>query len=371
MERIEVPFVDLRPLEHELEGEIRGAIGRVLDRSWYIGGEEGVAFEREFSAYVGVRHCTGCGNGLDALALALEALGIGEGDEVIVPANTFVATALAASKVGATPLLVDCDPQTHNMDPLLLEAALTGRTRAVIPVHLYGQPAEMGPIMSFAREHRLFVVEDCAQAHGARYDGQTVGTFGDAAGFSFYPGKNLGAMGDAGAVVTDRNDVADAVRTLGNYGSRERYVHELPGWNSRLDELQAAILLAKLPVLDLCNSSRRSVALRYLEGINNPLVSLPVVPEWAEPVWHIFAVTCEERDALRDFLSGRGIGTNIHYPIPIHLQDAYRSLGYTRGEFPEAERLARTEVSLPMFYGMDDEQVEWVIESVNAFDGRA
>lgn len=363
----EVPFVDLRPLERDLQKEIRSALDGVLENSWYIGGEYDQAFETSFAGYVGTDYCVGCGNGLDALALSLDALGIGEGDEVIVPANTFIATALAATKVGATPVLVDCDKRTYNLNPDLLKGALTLRTRAIMPVHLYGQPADMSPIMDFAVEHNLLVVEDCAQAHGARYNGRMVGTFGNAAGFSFYPGKNLGAMGDAGAVVTDNREVADMVRALGNYGSARRYEHEYQGINSRLDELQAAILLAKLQYLDRTNAERKKVAARYLDEINNSLIILPEVPSWADPVWHIFAVRCERRNELREFLEARGIGTNVHYPTPVHLQGAYKSLGYSVGDFPVAEQVACTELSLPMFYGMDDKQIAWVIESVNEF----
>lgn len=364
---LHVPFVDLRPLEHELKSEIEDAIKRVLDRSWYIGGVEGEEFERSFAKYIGSGWCVGCGNGLDALALALQALGIGRGDEVIVPANTFIATALAATKVGAKPVLIDCDPATFNMDPSLLDQVVTTATRAVIPVHLYGHPADMDSIADFANQHNLIVVEDCAQAHGARYKGLTVGTLGDAAGFSFYPGKNLGALGDAGAVITNSATVAETVRTLGNYGSSRRYVHDLAGMNSRLDEMQAALLSAKLPVLDSCNKSRQMIAAKYLDEIDNPLIRLPEVAPWADPVWHIFAIRCEKRDELRAFLEDRGIGTNVHYPIPIHLQGAYRSLGYSEGDFPNAELSSKTEVSLPMFFGMKEDQIAWVIESVNAF----
>lgn len=362
-----VPFVDLRPLEHKLSAQIADATQRVINRSWYIGGEEGAAFERAFATYIGAKYCVGCGNGLDALALSLQALGIGQDDEVIVPANTFIATALAVSKVGATLVLVDCDRDTFNINPALVPAAITQRTRAIIPVHLYGQPANMDPIMALAREHGLLVVEDCAQAHGAQYKGQNVGTFGDAAGFSFYPGKNLGALGDGGGVVTSSALVADMVRALGNYGSKTRYVHELQGTNSRLDEIQAALLAAKLPSLDECNDFRRKVAARYLREIENPLVSLPVVPEWAYPVWHVFGVRCVNRDGLRDHLQSLGIRTNVHYPIPIHLQGAYRSLEHNEGDFPAAEEVSRTELSLPMYYGMTDEQIDAVIRGVNSF----
>ena len=370
-EQVDVPFVDLRPLERKLSGDLHAAFERVLDASWYIRGSECASFEKAFSGYVGVEHCVGCGNGLDALTLALEALGVGPGDEVIVPALTFVATALAVSKAGAVPVLVDVHPHTANLDPTGLSAAVTPKTRAVIPVHLYGQPADMDPILRFAQEHGLAVVEDCAQAHGATYRGKTVGSFGNAAGFSFYPGKNLGALGDAGALVTNDAEIARRARALGNYGSETRYRHDLLGANSRLDELQAALLLAKLPTLDTANEFRRDVAGRYLEGMHNPLVALPAEAGGCRHVWHVFAVRCEQRNELRAFLATRGIATNVHYPLPIHLQPCYRDLGYAEGDFPEAEAWAATEISLPLFCGMTVEQVEWVIRSVNEFGGLA
>lgn len=367
MEKVEVPFVSFRPMEHELEGELRGAFDEVFEASWYIGGRQDERFENAFAAYLGREHCVGCGTGLDALMLPLKALGVGTGDEVIVPSNTFIATALAVSMVGATPVFVEPDIRTFNIDPARIEAAVTPKTKAIMPVHLYGQPADMDPIMEVARAHGLLVVEDCAQAHGARYKGRSIGTFGDAAGFSFYPGKNLGALGDAGAIVTDDAELAAKVRALGNYGSDRKYHHIYQGNNSRLDELQAAFLSAKLPHLDRMNEFRRGVARRYLEGMDNPLVTLPHVPEWAEPVWHIFAVRCERRDELEAFLNARGIGTNKHYPTPMHLQGAYGELGIPKGALPIAEEISATELSLPMFYGMSDDQVAWVIESVNEF----
>lgn len=365
--QLEVPFADLRPLERELGKELRAAFGRVLSASWYVRGSECDAFERAFADYIGAGHCVGCGNGLDALALALAALGIGSGDEVIVPAMTFVATALAVTKAGATPVLVDVDPATSNIDPSKLGAAVTPWTAAIVPVHLWGQPADMEPILELARGRGLAVVEDCAQAHGATYQGQRVGTLGDAAGFSFYPGKNLGALGDAGAVATGDGEMARRVRALGNYGSEVRYRHDLEGTNSRLDELQAAFLSAKLPALDRVNASRRDVAARYLSGIKNPAVVLPQEAPGRTHVWHVFAVRCSERDALAAHLEERGVHTNVHYPLPVHLQPCYRGLGYGEGDFPVAEEIARTELSLPMFYGMTDEQVEHVISSVNGF----
>ena len=362
-----VPFASFRPMERELDADLRAAFARVFERSWYIGGEEDRAFEQAFAAWVGTKYCVGAGNGLDALTLALRALGIGEGDEVIVPANTFIATVLAVSAVGAVPVLADPDPDTFNLDPDRFLAAITPRTKAVMPVHLYGLPCDMGRIVSIARKHGLKIVEDCAQAHGARWNGQKVGTFGDAAGFSFYPGKNLGALGDAGALVTDDEGIANLARALGNYGADVKYHHRLKGCNSRLDEIQAAVLSAKLPHLDRMNEDRRRTAARYLEGIRNPLVRLPAVPDGCEPVWHIFAVRCSRRDELEAFLNTRGIGTTRHYPIPVHLQECYRDLGYPAGSFPAAEEIADTELSLPMYYGMTDSEIDYVIDTVSQF----
>lgn len=271
------------------------------------------------------------------------------------------------SYVGATPVFVEPDIDTFNIDPALIEGAITPRTRAIMVVHLYGQPADMDPIMDVANRHGLAVVEDCAQAHGATYRGRRIGTFGVAAGFSFYPGKNLGALGDAGAVVVEDDGLAAKIRALGNYGSDRKYHHIYQGNNSRLDEMQAAFLSAKLPRLDEMNGFRSAVALRYIAGIDNPHVKLPVVPAWAEPVWHIFAVRTERRDELEAFLSERGIHTNKHYPTPMHLQGAYLDLEIPEGSLPVAEEISRTELSLPMFWGMTDEQIEWVIDSVNEF----
>ena len=362
----QIPFVDLRPLEQVLVDDIRAAVDRVFSRSWYIGGEEDSQFEKAFARYIGTQYCVGCGNGLDALSLSLRALGIGEGDEVIVPANTFIATALAVTKVGAKPVLVDCN-ELFNIDTNLIEPLITPRTKAIMPVHLYGQPADMDLVLEVASAHGLMVVEDCAQAHGARYKNRNVGTFGDAAGFSFYPGKNLGAMGDAGAMITNDDVVAEKVRALGNYGSKQRYHHLYEGVNSRLDELQASVLRAKLKYLEQSNGFRKKVATSYLQGIRNPLIALPDVAKWADPVWHIFAVRCERRDELQAYLEDHGVGTNVHYPIPIHLQEAYSGLGYSVGDFPVAEIISKTELSLPMFYGMTDSQIEYVISVLNDF----
>ena len=366
---MKIPFSSFLPMERDLEQDLRGAFDRVFRRSWYIGGAEDEAFEQAFADYCGARHCIGVGNGLDALMLALKALDIGAGDEVIVPSSTFIATALAVTYVGAKVVFVEPDIYTCNIDPARIEGAITEHTRAIMPVHLYGQACDMDPIMAIARSHGLKVVEDCAQAHGATYKGRRVGTFGDAAGFSFYPGKNLGALGDAGAVVTNDDALAERVRALGNYGSDYKYHHIYKGNNSRLDELQAAFLLAKLPHLDRMNAERRRIADRYISGMHNPRVELPCVRADCVPVWHIFAVRCDARDALEQYLEDCGIGTNKHYPIPMHLQECYRDLGFKRGDFPIAEAISATELSLPMYYGMTEGEIEYVIDAINAFEG--
>ena len=364
---MKVPFVSFLPMEHELDKDIREAFERVYTRSWYIEGTEDEAFEKSFAGYCGAGYCVGTGNGLDALMLALKALGIGEGDEVIVPSNTYIATALAVTYVGASPVLAEPDICTFNIDSDRIESKITERTKAIMPVHLYGQVCDMDPIKEIAARHNLYIVEDCAQAHGATYKGKKAGTFGDVSGFSFYPGKNLGALGDAGAVVTDRKEIADKVRALGNYGSDYKYHHIYKGNNSRLDEMQAAFLAAKLPQLDRMNEERRRVAQKYLNGIRNPEIILPYVLPDAVPVWHIFAIRCRRRDELEKYLNDNGIGTNKHYPIPIHLQECYRDLGYQKGDFPIAEEISATELSLPMYYGITDEQVQYVIDRINEF----
>ncbi len=362
-----VPFVSFKPLEKELDGALRAAFERVYSRSWYIEGKEDEAFEKAFAAYCGTKCCVGTGNGLDSLLLSLKALGIKKGDEVIVPSNTYIATALAVTYCGASPVFVEPDIRTFNIDPERIEDAVNERTKAIMPVHLYGQSCDMDRIMNIAEKYGLKIIEDCAQAHGAEYKGRRVGSFGEAAGFSFYPGKNLGALGDAGAVVTDSQETADKVRALGNYGSDYKYHHILKGNNSRLDELQAAFLSAKLVSLDRVNENRRKTAARYLDGIKNPEIILPCVPQYALPVWHIFGIRCTRRDALERFLNEEGIGTNKHYPVPMHLQECYRDLGYKEGDFPVAEEISRTELSLPMYYGMTDDEIGHVIDTVNRF----
>lgn len=365
---MKVPFATFAPMERELDKELREAFERVYERSWYICGKEDESFEKSFAAYCGTDYCVGTGNGLDALVLILKAIGIGEGDEVIVPSNTYIATALAVTYAGATPVFVEPKLSTFNIDPYGIEDAITDRTKAIMPVHLYGQPCDMDPIMETARRHGLLVVEDCAQAHGATYKGRRVGTFGDAAGFSFYPGKNLGALGDAGAVITNNKELADTVRALGNYGSDYKYHHILKGHNSRLDEMQAAFLSVKLPHLDRMNEERRRIADRYLAEIINPKIELPYVEEDMIPVWHVFAIRCKERDRLEKRLQDNGIGTNKHYPIPMHLQECYKDFGFKEGDFPIAEEISSTELSIPMYYGMTDNVVQYVVDVINGFE---
>ena len=365
--RVEVPFLDLRAGYDELRPALDAAYRRVMASGWYILGGEVEAFEQAYAAYCGARHCVGVANGLDALHLALVALGVGAGDEVIVPSNTYVATWLAVTYTGASPVPVEPDPRTYNLDPARVEAAVTPRTKAVMPVHLYGQPADMGPIMEVARRHGLKVVEDGAQAQGARYGARRAGALGDVAGFSFYPGKNLGAYGDAGAITTDDGALADRLRVLRNYGSQRKYHNEVVGYNSRLDPLQAAFLGAKLPHLDAWNARRARVADRYLEGLAGlPGLGLPHVLAGTEPVWHVFVVRTADRDRLQARLAEAGVGTLIHYPIPPHRQPAYADLGYGPGAFPVAEAIHREVLSLPIGPHQTDEQTEAVIEAVRA-----
>lgn len=364
---MKIPFVSFLPMEKELNDDLRGAFDRVFTRSWYIEGVEDEAFEKAFAEYCGTKYCVGVGNGLDALMLALKALDIGEGDQVIVPSNTYIATALAVTYVGATPVFVEPDIRTFNINPDLIEAAITKKTKAIMPVHLYGQACDMEPIMAVANKYGLRVIEDCAQAHGATYKGKKVGTFGDAAGFSFYPGKNLGALGDAGAVITNDEDLAGKVRALGNYGSDYKYHHIYKGNNSRLDELQAAFLAVKLPHLERMNEERRRIAALYTGGIKNPKVITPFVLPDCIPVWHVYGIRCSERDALEKHLNKKGIGTNKHYPIPMHHQECYRDLNIGEGALPIAEEISSTELSIPMYYGMKNEEIQYIIDAINEF----
>lgn len=360
-----IPFLDLKAPYLELKAEMDEAYRRVMESGWFITGGEVEAFEEEFAAYCGAQHCIGVGNGLDALHLILRALEIGPGDEVLVPSNTYIATWLAVSYAGATPVPVEPDEKTHNMAPERIEAAITPATRAIMPVHLYGQPADMDPILAIAKRHGLKVIEDAAQGHGATYRGRRAGSLGDAAGFSFYPGKNLGAMGDGGAVTTSDGDLAEKVRLLRSYGSKVRYRHEVKGFNSRLDELQAALLRVKLAHLDLWNERRRRIARVYQEGIRREGVRLPSVLPGAEPVWHLYAVCHPERDLLQGALRRAGVDTLIHYPVPPHRQQAYRDLLLPEGFLPVAERLAGEVLSLPMGPHLDGEAAGRVVDAVN------
>lgn len=357
-----VPFLDLRAAYLELKEEIDRAMIRVADSGWYLLASELEAFEREYAAYLGVRHCIGVANGLDALHLALRAMGVGPGDEVIVPSNTYIATWLAVSQLGATPVPVEPDELTYNLDPERIAPAITPRTKVILPVHLYGQPADMGPLVAIARERGVLVLEDAAQAHGARYRGAPVGGLGDAAAWSFYPGKNLGAFGDAGAVTTNDDGIADALRVLRNYGSRVKYENEVQGYNSRLDELQAAILRAKLQRLDEWNARRARVAARYGEALRETPLALPQVPPWAHPAWHLYVVRCTERARVQHALTEAGVGTMIHYPIPPHRQQAYRALGFDPQAFPLARAMADEVLSLPIGPALTEEQQRRVIE---------
>ncbi len=361
-----VPFLELKPAYLELKEELDAAYHRVMDSGWYLLGTELESFEAEFAADCDAKRCVAVGSGLDALHLILRAYDIGAGDEVLVPSNTFIATWLAVSYAGAVPVPVEPDPHTFNLDPERIEAAITPRTKAIIPVHLYGQPADMDPIMAIARRHGLKVIEDNAQAQGARYKARRTGSLGDAAAHSFYPGKNLGAFADAGAVTTSDAALADRVRTLRNYGSKEKYYNEVKGFNSRMDELQAAFLRVKLRKLDAWNNRRRVLAARYLKELRNAAgLTLPFVPEWAEPVWHLFVVRHPKRDALQEQLAAAGVGTLIHYPVPPHLSGAYAGGKWRRGGFPIAENLADTVLSLPMGPHLAEEQVSHVIREVN------
>jgi dTDP-4-amino-4,6-dideoxygalactose transaminase len=359
---VKVPFLDFVQPYEELKPELDEAYVRFMRSAWYILGKEVEAFEQEFAAYCGSKHCIGVGNGLEALHLVLRAWGIGEGHEVIVPSNTYIATWLAVSYTGAKPVPVEPDARTFNINPARIEAAITPRTKAIMPVHLYGQPADMDPIMELARKHQLKVLEDNAQSQGARYKGRRTGSLGHAAGNSFYPGKNLGAFGDAGAVTTDDAQLAEQLRTLRNYGSKKKYYNECIGYNSRLDEMQAAFLRVKLKKLDEWNGRRGKVAEGYLAKMRgNAGLTLPFVPDWAEPVWHLFVVRHAKRDTFQAKLTEAGVGTLIHYPVPPHLSGAYADAGFKKGAFPLAEDIANTVLSLPIGPHLASEQAEFVV----------
>jgi dTDP-4-amino-4,6-dideoxygalactose transaminase len=357
-----VSFLDLKAPYLELQLEIDAAIKRVLDSGWYVLGEEVEGFEQEYATYCEAKHCVGVANGLDALHLALIALGVGAGDEVIVPSNTYIATWLAVSQCGATPIPVEPDPATFNIAPEHIDAAISPLTKVILPVHLYGQSADMDPILAIAQKHGLRVLEDGAQAHGARYKGKRLGAHGDVVAWSFYPGKNLGAFGDGGAITTDDAEIAERIRVLRNYGSRVKYVNDVQGFNSRLDPIQAAALRVKLKVLDTWNARRSVVASRYQSALANTALALPFVPEWAQPAWHLYVVQHPQRDALQKKLGEAGVATLIHYPIPPHLQKAYSTQGYQRGNFPISEKMASEVLSLPISPHMTNEDVNQVLQ---------
>lgn len=359
-----VPFLDLGAATRELDSEIKGAVSRVVDSGWYILGPEVETFEHDWAAYCGADHCIGLGNGLEALVLGLRALEIGTGDEVIVPAHTFVATWLAVAAVGATIVPVDANPNTLNVDVSAIRAVLTERTKAILPVHLYGQPADLDAVLALAKEHDLYVVEDAAQAHGALWSNRRIGQHGHLVCWSFYPGKNLGALGDAGAVTTSNAELADRLRTLRNYGAKEKYKNEVIGGNSRLDPIQAAVLGAKLPYLDEWTERRRGIAARYSEAFAETDLKLTTTDARTSPVWHLYTVRHPSRDALQSALSARGIGTLIHYPIAPHQQEAFAHLDFAAGAFPIANDAANTLLSLPIGPHLSDEDAGRVIDAV-------
>lgn len=363
-----IPFVSFGPMHSEIREELDKAYSRVMEKNIFIQGEECAKFEEEFANYIGSKFCIGVATGLDAIYLILKAMGIGAGDEVIVPSNTFIATALAVSYTGATPVFVEPEIATYNIDVKRIEEKITDRTKVIIAVHLQGRAADMDAIREIANKYGLKVIEDAAQAHGAKYKGIKIGTMSDAAAFSFYPGKNLGALGDGGCVTTNDENIANKVRALGNYGSDYKYHHIYQGANSRLDELQAAFLRVKLTQLDKWNESRRKIAKRYIDEITNPLIKLPVSSdEIYEHVYHVFVVRCDRRDELENYLKDNGIGTVKHYPTPMHLQPAYECLNIREGELPIAEEISNTVLSLPLYYGMTNDEVGYVVDMINKF----
>lgn len=364
----DIPFLDLRALHEPLRAELDAAYQRVMDSGWYITGPELEAFEREFSDYSRAKHCIGVANGLDALHLILRAYDIGQGDEVIVPANTFIATWLAVTQVGATVIPVEPDQHTYNLDSTLVETKITPRTKAIIAVHLYGQMADMRKLREIADAHGIKLIEDAAQAHGATAYGQTAGACGDAAGFSFYPGKNLGALGDGGAVTTNDAEIAARIRELRNYGSTVKYKHDIAGYNSRLDELQAAFLRVKLKYLEQSNIQRREQAAKYNDALKNSSLILPTIPTWAVPVWHLYVVRTQRRESLQKWLLDAGVHTLVHYPIAPHLQGAYLNTGVaSAGDLPISERLHGEVVSLPIGAHLTQQMQQRVIDRIQAW----
>ncbi|EKQ50165.1 MULTISPECIES: DegT/DnrJ/EryC1/StrS family aminotransferase [unclassified Clostridium] len=362
---MKIPFLNFEPMHTEIRNEILDAFEKLYDNHWFILGPSVEAFEAKFSKYCGTDYCISCGNGLDALSIILRGYDIGEGDEVIVPSNTYIATSLAVSYVGAKVIFVEPDIKTFNIDISKIEKAITKKTKAIIAVHLYGRPAETDKIKPLCEKYNLKLIEDAAQAHGAIYNGKRTGSLGDAAGFSFYPGKNLGALGDGGAILTSDSVLAEKVRAIRNYGSKIKYYNEYKGVNSRLDEIQAEFLRVKLKYLDKWNADRQRIAKLYLEGINNSKIILPYITSVSESIWHVFAIRTEYRNKLESHLKDNGIDTLVHYPVPIHLQKAYKELEYKIGDFPLAETISKTVLSIPIWYGMKDEEIDYIIKVLN------
>ncbi|MEW6050202.1 MAG: DegT/DnrJ/EryC1/StrS family aminotransferase [Candidatus Zixiibacteriota bacterium] len=366
---MQVPFLDLQAQYRSIKSELDTAIQGVLDKSAYVLGPAVAEFEKNFAAYCQTKECIGINNGTNALLLALKALGVGPGDEVITAANTFIATAAAIAHAGPTPVLVDCDPASRTIDPNLIERAITKKTKVIIPVHLYGRTADMDPILSIAAKHKLAVLEDSAQSHGAKYKGRTAGSMAPIAAFSFYPGKNLGAYGEGGAVTTSDPELARKVRMLRDHGSEKKYYHELLGYNARLEGIQGAVLNAKLRHLDIWNTERNRVAHRYSELLKGAPVTVPDMnPDYFQ-VFHLYVIEVDRREELQQFLQSNGISTLIHYPVPIHLQKAFSHLGKKRGDFPVTEKMADRIVSLPMFPELTDEQIQYVVSKIKEFFG--
>ena len=365
---MKIPFATFKPMHDEIRKELDFAYAKVMDSNYFIQGEECHKFEQEFAKYCNTKYCVGVATGLDAIYLILRAMEIGQGDEVIVPSNTYIATALAVSYTGAIPVFVEPEIENYNINTNKIEEKITNRTKAIIAVHLQGRAADMDEVNKIAKKYKLYVIEDAAQAHGAKYKGKRVGALSDAASFSFYPGKNLGALGDGGCVTTNNSVLADKIRALGNYGSDYKYHHIYQGTNSRLDEMQAAFLRVKLPQLEKWNHFRRKVADRYLKEINNPLITLPVsTSKEYEHIYHVFVIRSPRRDDLEKYLNENGIGTVKHYPIPMHLQKAYASLNIKKGQLPIAEEISETVLSIPMYYGMTDVEIDYVIDMINKF----
>lgn len=358
-----IKFLDLHKINERFRTQIDSRIKEILGSGWYLLGKQNKQFEEHFSSYCGVKHCIGCANGLDALNLIIKSYGFGAGDEIIVPANTYIASILAISENGCTPVLVEPSLTTYNIDPALIEAKITPKTKAIMVVHLYGQAVQMEKIWELAKKYNLKIIEDSAQAHGAEYKGKKTGNLGDASGFSFYPGKNLGCMGDGGCVTTNDDALATKIRAIANYGSDRKYHHIYKGTNSRLDEIQAAVLDVKLPFLDSDNAARREIAKYYKENIKNPKIILPVIDDEKTHVWHIFAVRTQDRASLKYYLEDNGIQCNIHYPTPPHKQGAYKE--WEKCFYPISEEIHRTEISLPISPVMTEEEVNFVVQIIN------